>query len=79
LFVSERGAQMTRQAVNHLLARASARATLPPVNPLYPHHRAQVRGTVAVRASPASRSGNHEMSQTAVLHSFAVTGPPRRQ
>ena len=33
LFVSERGAQMTRQAVNHLLAQASARAALPPVNP----------------------------------------------
>jgi integrase len=33
LFVSERGAQMTRQAINHLLAQASARAALPPVNP----------------------------------------------
>lgn len=33
LFVSERGAQMTRQAVNHLLAQASTRAALPPVNP----------------------------------------------
>src|SRR5512134_3707259 len=33
LFVSERGAQMTRQAVNHLLAQASARTALPPVNP----------------------------------------------
>jgi type 1 fimbriae regulatory protein FimB len=33
LFVSERGAQMTRQAVNHLLAQAAARAALSPVNP----------------------------------------------
>lgn len=33
LFVSERGAPMTRQAVNHLLTEASARAALPPVNP----------------------------------------------
>lgn len=33
LFVSERGAQLTRQAVNYLLAQASARADLPPVNP----------------------------------------------
>lgn len=33
LFVSERGAQLTRQAVNYLLAQASARAGLPPVNP----------------------------------------------
>jgi type 1 fimbriae regulatory protein FimB len=33
LFISERGAQLTRQAVNHLLAQASARAALPPVNP----------------------------------------------
>ena len=33
LFVSERGAQLTRQAVNYLLAKASARAGLPAVNP----------------------------------------------
>jgi type 1 fimbriae regulatory protein FimB len=33
LFVSERGTQMTRQAVNRLLTEASARAVLPPVNP----------------------------------------------
>jgi site-specific recombinase XerD len=33
LFVSERGTQMTRQAVNHLLTEASVRAALPPVNP----------------------------------------------
>lgn len=33
LFVSERGAQLTRQAVNYLLAQVSARAGLPPVNP----------------------------------------------
>ena len=33
LFVSERGAQLTRQAVNYLLRRSSARAGLPPVNP----------------------------------------------
>jgi len=33
LFVSERAAQLTRQAVNYLLAQASARAGLPPVNP----------------------------------------------
>jgi len=33
LFVSERGAQLTRQAVNYLLAQASARASLPSVNP----------------------------------------------
>lgn len=33
LFVSERGAQLTRQAVNYLLAQASGRARLPPVNP----------------------------------------------
>ena len=33
LYVSERGAQMTRQAVNYVLERASARAGLPPVHP----------------------------------------------
>ncbi len=33
LFVSERGAQLTREAVNYLLAQASARAGLAPVNP----------------------------------------------
>jgi type 1 fimbriae regulatory protein FimB len=33
LFLSERGAQLARQAVNYLLAKASARAGLPPVNP----------------------------------------------
>lgn len=33
LFVSERGAQMTRQAINHLLIQAAARAGLSPVNP----------------------------------------------
>ncbi|HWE44153.1 MAG TPA: tyrosine-type recombinase/integrase [Gemmatimonadaceae bacterium] len=33
LFVSERGAQFTRQAVNYLLTQSSARAGLPPVNP----------------------------------------------
>lgn len=33
LFVSERGAQLTRQAVNYLLTQASTRAGLPPVNP----------------------------------------------
>jgi type 1 fimbriae regulatory protein FimB len=33
LFVSERVAPLTRQAVNYLLAQASARAELPPVNP----------------------------------------------
>ena len=33
LFVSERGAPLTRQAVNYLLAQASERAGLPPVNP----------------------------------------------
>ena len=33
LFVSERGAPMTRQAVNHLLVQAAARAGLSPVNP----------------------------------------------
>ena len=33
LFASERKAQLTRQAVNYLLAQASIRAGLPPVNP----------------------------------------------
>ena len=33
LFVSERGAPMTRQAVNYLLVQAAARAGLSPVNP----------------------------------------------
>ncbi|HZC14742.1 MAG TPA: tyrosine-type recombinase/integrase [Thermoleophilaceae bacterium] len=33
LYVSERGAQMTRQAVNYVLEQASARAGLPPVHP----------------------------------------------
>lgn len=98
LFVSERGAQLTRQAVNYLLAQASARAGLRPVNPhmlrhscgfalanraydlrliqdylghrdpkntvrLHPYRRTQVRGALAV------------ISQMAILHSFAVTGP----
>lgn len=33
LFASERGVQMTRQAVNYVLAQSSTRAGLPPVNP----------------------------------------------
>lgn len=33
LFASERGVQMTRQAVNYVLAQAAARAGLPPVHP----------------------------------------------
>ncbi len=33
LFVSERGAQLTRQAVNYVLNQAAARAGLPPVHP----------------------------------------------
>ncbi len=33
LFISERGAQLTRQAVNYVLAQAAERAELPPVHP----------------------------------------------
>ncbi len=33
LFVSERGAQLTRQALNYVLAQAAERAGLPPVHP----------------------------------------------
>lgn len=33
LFLSERGVQLTRQAVNYMLAQAAARAGLPPVHP----------------------------------------------
>jgi site-specific recombinase XerD len=33
LFASEREAQLTRQAVNYVLAQAAARAGLPPVHP----------------------------------------------
>ena len=50
LFVSERAAQLTRQAVNYLLAQASARAGLPPVNPHMLRHSCGF--TVSIRRAP---------------------------
>ena len=56
LFVSERGGQMTRQAVNHLLAQASARAALPPVNPHMLRHSCGSSKTTSATAIPSTPS-----------------------